>query len=338
MKKPKLELNKIARSIRRSYLNTRAKARFIGFFYLVATVLVAALACLPMVSPSYKGSPVELGVAGFWNIFKYTGAEGQVLKFKEVMDAVKAGSIELLGLNHVMGILYAVMLVFVVVNVIKAICQLSSLFNDKIDKEALETLNDNVTAMQKLGNIFSNSVASLIIFNFFIACLGDKMPLKDLVNVQLVAGVPNIVLALGVTLVLHLILGVAGSKVSLFGVEEMESEDGYVTRALSEQRNTISAATPFARNLLQLCAVVGLMVCFIQAHTLQFPAELFASKTVIENYVALISSDAMGFVSVVLQLVAMFSLVVLVKHATATTEYNLEGAKGAGGSARFVGN
>ena len=330
MEMQKVALNKAARSVKKRYLKTRGKARWVGFFYLLAAILVTAIAGLPLLAPQYKGSSVELGVMGFWKAFLYTDAAGEVLNFKGVIDGFKAGTLEVLGLNHVMAILYAIMFATIVINLIRMFCQLGDLYSNEIDREELETLNDNVSAMEKMGKIFSGSVACLITFNFFIACLSDKMPIKDLVNVGIVPNVPNMLIAFAVVVVFHLLLGGFGGNVSLFNVEEFDNDEGTTYMGLNEKKKPVGQFVAFVRNILQIVAVIGMMYFFIGANNLQKYAELVASKKVVENLTSLASNDIMTFIAVVLQLVAMLSLLILIKHATATTEFNRDGAKGAG--------
>ena len=143
MKKQKLVLNNLARSIRRSYLQTRAKARWVGFFYFLATVALAAVACLPMIAPQYNGNPVNLTVTEFWKAFQYKNDVGRVLVFNDLLVAWKEGTMAFIEINQVMALLYGIMLLILGINVIKSFLALAGLFTNKIDKE------DYLSAMER---------------------------------------------------------------------------------------------------------------------------------------------------------------------------------------------
>ena len=145
MKKEKLVLNGLANSIRKSYLKTRAKARWVGFFYFLATVALAVMGCMPMVAPMFDNRVVDLSVTSFAG------------HLKGLLRGAWNG-------QTVMAAFYVVMLIVLVFNVCRALVGLGKLFTNKIDKEDLETINGNVLSMQNMGKIFSCSSAAIFMF------------------------------------------------------------------------------------------------------------------------------------------------------------------------------
>lgn len=305
-KKEKLTLTKDARRTKRRLSKTRAKAQFVGFLYLLGTILLAALAVLPTLS----------GIDGV-NVL----GEG-----KKVWEDLSLG----LNLDTITRALYALMLLTVVINVFRSLAKLGWLYS----KKASQTfgLNRNVFAMQKMGKYFSGSFAVIIIFNFLIVLLNKGSFLGDGVadynafsgilasNMFLGDMLPemvsaNLVLIVAVGVVFHLICGWFGAKVSLFSVDEGVG--------IIEQRREVGRFASLIRNLLQI--VVALAIPY-----------LVLKVTVLDTFVAdmlkVVDGAAMptDIVLPALQAAIVLFWMVLVKHATATTEFNLDGAKGKG--------
>ncbi len=306
-KKEKLTLTKDARRTKRRLSKTRAKAQFVGFLYLLGTILLAALAVLPTLS----------GIDGV-NVL---GED------KKIWEDLSLG----LNLDTITRALYALMLLTVVINVFRSLAKLGWLYS----KKASQTfgLNRNVFAMQKMGKIFSGSFAVIIIFNFLIvllnkgsflgegltdykvfnSILASNMFLGDTLSEMISA---NIVLIVAVGVVFHLICGWFGAKVSLFSVDEGVG--------IIEQRREVGRFAALIRNLLQV--VVALAIPY-----------LVLKVTVLDTFVAdmlkVVNDGAEMPTDITLpalQAAIVLFWTVLVKHATATTEFNLDGAKGKG--------
>lgn len=298
-KKEKITLCKDARRMKRRVRKTRSKAQWVGFFYLLGTILLAALAVMP-----------TLNIAGV-NVL------GDGVKLWENLN---------LGANvdTISRVLYVLLLLTVVINVFKSFAQLGWLYKKKASKTF--GLNRNVYAMQKMGKIFSGSFAVILIFNFLIVLLNgsyasgltDYEAFNSVLakNMFLGESLPemvasNIVLIVAVGVVFHLICGWFGAKVSLFSVEEGVG--------IVEQKRECGRFASLFRNLFQI--VVALAIPY-----------LVLKISVLDTFVsgALGGSMPEDIILPALQAVIVLCWLVLVKHATATTEFNLEGAHGAG--------
>ncbi len=298
-KKEKITLCKDARRMKRRVRKTRSKAQWVGFFYLLGTILLAALAVLP-----------TLNIDGV-NVL------GDGVKLWENLN---------LGANvdTISRVLYALMLLTVVINVFKSFAQLGWLYKKKASKTF--GLNRNVYAMQKMGKIFSGSFAVIVIFNFLIVLLNGSYAgeLTDYAafdgilakNMFLGESLPamvasNIVLILAAGIVFHLICGWFGAKVSLFSVEEGVG--------IVEQKRECGRFASLFRNLFQIVVALAIPYLVLKISVL----DTFVSGLLGGNLPADIILPA-------LQAVIVLCWLVLIKHATATTEFNLEGAHGAG--------
>ena len=292
-KKEKLTLSKDARQMKRRIRKTRGKAQRVGFLYLIGTILLAALAVLPTLN--IPGIAVMGDNTALW-------AE------------LNLGA----NVDTICRVLYVLMLLIVIINVFKAFSKLGWLYKKKASKTY--GLNRNVYAMQSLGKIFSSSFAVIIINSFLIVLLSGSYAgaLTDfeafkaiLADNMFVAGIPNMLIIIAVGVVFHLICGWFGAKVSLFTVEE--------GLGVVEQKRQVGRFASLFRNILQIA--VALVIPY-----------LVLKLNVVNDFVGSIIGDATAPDSIlaILQLVIVLCWLVLIKHATATTEFNAEGADGAG--------
>lgn len=321
MAKQKLSLNKHARQVRRRYLNTRAKARWVGFFYLIATLALAGLAIMyPTVFPAVNGEMASLGVVGkFW-----TGLSGlKDFAFTRAMA---------------FPLLFSVMALVLVINVFRALGQLGGLYTKKINKIELDTLNTNVGAMEALGKIFSSTFFTILMFSFGLALLNADASMKELFagnsDLQLLGnnGVYNAYIIFGVGVFFHLVLGAFGSNVSLHNVF---TDEELGISYLEEYKREVGVFASFFRNLLQLVAVGAIMFYFLKYNNLvAFTGILLDGSTFnVEGFMAHIQAEGQLMSNLVvpaLEILVSLCLIPMAKHATALTEYNAEGAKGPG--------
>ena len=297
MKQQKHALSKEQKKLKKRIKRTHAKAKWVGFFYLIATIALAALACLPMITAA---GPIGVGLckeATFWSGIKFEAAN-----LKSVDFIVRA--------------LYAVMLLAVVINVFKSLGNLGWLYKRKASKEY--GYDRNVMAMQKMGKIFSGSLACIIIFNLLIALVsGNKNPIEMVNNApQFVAGIPNALILIAAGVFFHIFLGFWGAKISLFPIEEGVGP--------VEQKRMVGRFAALFRNILQLAAVVGMLFYFLQINTFDTLVD-----NLLNNKIAEITAMP-ALVGYAVEVVGLLSFMVLVKHATANTEFNLDGALGKG--------
>ena len=183
---------KTYKAMKHRIFKAQGKAKAIGFFYLIATLAITALACFPLLA--IEGA--QLGVMEFWKPFLElsSGFAG-----KEIVLAV--------------AVLYALMLLILLINVIRCLCKLSWLFKKKASK--LYGFNRNMYAMDDMGKIFAASFKAIVILHMLI--------------VFIVGGAMQFTLfgyiVLGVGVFFHFVCGIASENVSLFTTENGITEE-----------------------------------------------------------------------------------------------------------------
>ena len=201
--------------IRRRIAKNRHRAEFVGIIYLFATIILAALACLPMLTAD--NAPV--GIAKLMQVF-------QPFSLSSVGDLIKL----------INAALYALMLLGLVINVLRSLANLGNLFKKKVSR--VYGLNANLDAMENMGALFSGSLASIINFHFLIYILAGGAQVEMMLLV-----------ALGVGLFVHFLCGILSTKTSVF---EKDAEVGVrehkrmFSRALPFVRNLLQTAGALA--------------------------------------------------------------------------------------------
>ncbi len=271
-------------ALKRRVSSVHAKAEAVGIFYLIATVLIAAAAFLPIL---YGTSVGDMWVANFWKAFP------------DLVN-IKTSAVAVL-LNAGCAGLYALLLLTAVINVLRSLSRLSRLFKTKASR--VNGYNRNAMAMEEMGKIYSGTYCVFIVFPFMIHLISG-------------AGFTNFYyIAIVVGLVFHFWLGLVGGNVSQFTVGT-ETE---------EEKRTLGRIAPFFRNFAQL-VFVGLIMYYISETNLMLNAlkwlETNAFSTLFKGAkMDLVYYGAIPF----LQLLCCLWTVVLLKHATAPTEYHRDG-------------
>ena len=278
-----------------AYLKTRiarnrGRAQFVGIVYLLSIIVLAAAACLPLFDLG-KQTSAPVGVFAFWKEFMPANLKA-IKSWSDLLPIVNAG-------------IYALMLLIVVINVFRALGKLGWLFKKKASKTY--GFNRNVYAMEDLGDIFSGSFAIIFVAYFLMTVLcGVAYP-----NVLML-------LVLGGGLFVHLFAGFIGGKASYFDIQ-----DGEIT----EDKRVVGRFPALFRNVLQLGAILAMMYYFQKVNILHTVIGPFLEKGAMQNYVA---GRILAYIPVGLQLLTVICFLPLFKHATATTEYNIDGANGSG--------
>ncbi len=265
---------------------TRGRAKFVGYLYLLFIVAFAAVACLPFYTTEF----LNIGVTKFYKTFTLDNLKEWKDPFTLMLLASSA--------------IYALMLLGLVVNVLRAFGCLGWLHKKTASKEY--GFDRPVFAMNDLGKLFSGSFAVLICSYFLISVLSGLFEPNRLFVIVLGAGV-----------LCRLFLGVWGAKASYFTIQ-----DGKIT----ENKRDWGRVAPFVRNLLQLAAVFGILYYFVKAFYLYgLPSLLLDSelREVLFDTTELLLAYG-------LQIVALLFVLPLIKHATAITEYNENGREGSG--------
>ena len=277
--------------LKASIAGTRGRAKFAGIIYLLATIALAALVAIMPLYDAAKQTLAPIGVMTFWQQFMPANFANLT-----TVDAI---------VKFVNAALYGLMLIGVVINVLRALGRLNWLFKRKASKTY--GFNRNVYAMEDLGNIFSGSFAVILSTYFLIA----------LVSGQLYPTMWMLVVV-GLGAFVHLFAGFIGGKVSYFDIIDGEIE---------EQKRTVSRFPALFRNVLQLAAVGVILYFFLLVSNVHTVIGPLMEVNGIQNYVM---GQPMAYLSIVCQLLTVIFVLPLIKHATATTEYNIDGAYGRG--------
>ena len=269
---------------------TRSRAQFAGFLYFVSIILIAAAACLP-----------------FFDLTKQQNAPVGLFK---ALDVFKSDALKTLNswtgmLSFVNALLYLVMLFVVLFNVIRASTKLCWLYKRKASKTY--GFNRNVYAMGDLGKLFSSSYSALRITYFLIAMLCGSVYPNLLMYLVFVGGA-----------FVHVLAGFVGGKASYFNIEEGQ---------IKEEARIVSRFPALFRNVLQLVFVSLMIEYFQKTNVLYTVIGPMLEVDAVNNYVL---GQPLAYIPVVMQILGIVCMIPLMKHAMGTTEYNIDGAYGAG--------
>ena len=211
--------NRIARN--------RGRAQFVGIVYLLSIIALAAVVFMPLFELKAE-SVTSLTVMEFWKVFtpKHFKALNALTPILQLANSA----------------LYALMLLGLAINVLRALGKLGWLFKKKASKSY--GFNRNVYAMEDLGHIFSGSFAVIITVYFLISVINGFGCIVPTMWTYIL---------LGGGAFIHLFAGVIGGKVSYFDIEDGE---------ISEDKRVVGRFSAFFRNVLQLAAVGAIMYYF----------------------------------------------------------------------------
>ena len=241
--------------------------------------------------PAFAISGTELWVMNFWK------------PFANVFNSATRSYYDIL-----ISVLYAFIPLTALINFFKCFSHVSWLSSKKSLKY-VNGYNLNMEAMDSIGKCFSGSFSAFIIFYLLIYVISPASS----VTFTLWSYV-----ALGVALFVHFIGGIVGGKISYF----QESADGY--ERVEEKRSCGMFVYVF-RNLVQFGAVVAILWFFVRVCNFN---EVVNTLLQFKNpFTGSLLTTVFPFASSVLILIF---LMVQIKHATATTEFNHLGIEGSG--------
>ncbi len=269
---------------------THGRVKFVGIIYLLATLAVSVLACLPLLKTD-SGLAV-LGASDFWRVFENLNK-----------DSFDTAAQRILLFNSA---LYGIMLFGLLINVLRSLSKLKWLFKKKGSKTY--NFNRNAYAMEDLGKLFSGSFALVLIVHTIFYVLCGKMDVELMMYVFLGAG-----------LFIHFFCGWIGAKTSYFDTDQYGG--------LYEKRRAIGRIAPLIRNVLQLAATFGMIYLFLDINNIHTLIEPLMQENAWANYV---KPELTAYAAVALQGLTFIWLMVLLKHATATTEFSPEGTEAMG--------
>ena len=282
--------------MKKAIKSAHAKARWVGFFYLIGSIALLALTVLPLLQIA-NGEEV-------WSPVIYNF-------FTPIIDVITGAQV--IGLNYFtmktlfVSLVYALLVVILVINVIASFCKLGWLYKNGASFKY--GFNRPEYAMEDLGRLYSFSLASWVISHAVLFVIGATFNPATILFVYI---------ALGVAIVLHLWLGLVGGNISLFNITAVD---------VSEDKRQYGRFSVFVRNLLQLAATGAIIYFMVNVSTLgTVCADIALQRTTIEAFLANINL----IIACALELLTLIFWVVLAKHATAITEFDRDGKDAAG--------
>lgn len=289
-------INSKSALLKRRVKTIQNRAKFVGMFYLLGSLALLALAaCVSMLNGTVLAADsafpaIALPVLSFYKPF--------VAVFEGGIKAVTADEV----VNAAVALLYAIMLLVMFINVLVSFTKLGWLF--KIRASYTNGFNRNMYAMDDMGKRFSSSFAALIICYLQIYLLSAAPSLTMFAYIALAAG-----------FFFHFLCGLIGGRVTLFTTGE----------DVQEEVREFGLFTYFVRNLFQIAAVGAILYFIVPQSNLR--ATVYDLLT---HDAAWITSNVMNFVPAAVQIVVGLFLFILIKHATAATEFNRDCMDGAG--------
>lgn len=285
--------NNANNTINKRVKKVHSKAKFVGTLYFLGALALAALACLGVVA--IDGT--KLWVVDFWKPYANLFNEQ-----RNIFDVIVAT-------------LYLFVVLSVVINFLRAFGKLGDLLRKNHKK--VGRIKQNMQAMDDMGKLFSGSFAAILIFHFLIYIIQPLAVDATRPNVELL--MPMGYATLGVGLVIHFLAGLIHGTVSNFQV------GGQVANVVEEKREC-GLFVYFFRNLVQVAAVAGILFFFTQCCNFNATISALLSG---QNPIA--GADVMKeLIPLALQVLTVIWILVLIKHATAPTEFNLYGMQGSG--------
>ena len=296
--------------LKRRVKKVQGNAKFAGILYLLgALVLFAATAVIRMFNGNCLAPE---GAAELSPV---------VLSFYQPVVDLFAGGAEALSAITVAQIVdLAIVLVFVVmllvtlVNFFRGMGCLNWLFKRRASYT--NGFNRNAYAMDDLAKFFSSSFATVIVGNLVIFGLSGGMAAME---AQELALTTFAIVPVAFGLFIHFVAGLVGGTVTLFTVGEH----------VQEETRPNGLFLYFVRNVFQVAAT-GAIIYFLLGESVVMATLQNVLVAVVENKEPITALNFNEMIPAGAELVAWVFILVLIKHATAATEFNREGAAGAG--------
>ena len=284
-------LSASVKKIKKAHKRTKA----VSALYVIGLLLLTALAFLPTVNIEFAGKGKLFIGTFFWPLIHF---------FKKKTNVV----------DLIVMLLYCILLAILLINFFRGMSKFGKIMRRTSGN--VTTCNKNLAIMEEIGGIFAGSFACYLIFNFIIYMITDSLdPAPKLFGAVTLWAL----VALVVALIVHFWAAIAGAKVSVF----------IIGSTIEEKKREDKIAPFFLRNLIQVLAIVAILYFFVPATNLYIElGDLFKKGEVsdLTNF----SSDLFAFLALVLQVLVILVMSILIKHATALTEYNRIGMDGSG--------
>ncbi len=272
-----------------------SRAQFVGIMYVLATfALAAVVAIVPMLNNTAMYAKNTVMVVAYYNSLKAL--------FEMEMETLMQPDALIVLIQFAV---YFVLLLTLVVNALRTLGKLNWLFKRRASY--VNGFNRNMYAMDAIGKRFSGSFAAVVICYLLFAVLAPRGENLELPTFTLAGYI-----TLGMAVLVRFVFGAMEGNVTLF-------TNG---NKIVEKKRDHSVISYFIRNLMQI-AVLGGMFYFLNIGT--------AFGAGFENILTqiLVEGDMMYIINVntlpvYLELLGLICLMVMIKHATASTEYNRE--------------
>lgn len=301
--------SKATRLLKKRIRSIHRRAKFVGILYLLATIALAALACLPLIKIENSDY--------LWLINLDAGA---FAGFVEPFTALTSGA-EMdakLLLDVVSAVLYVLVLLIAVINVMRCFTKLNFLFKKKASRSL--GFNRNMFAMDQMGKAYSASFIWMVVLYFFIIMIRTYVFTTTFTLIALAVGVA-----------FHFICGLIGSSVTLF--VEVENDEqrfrftygenggtGWSSNTLrvEEQKREQPVRTFFLRNVIQV-----VLSCVMMYFFLSFSTVGYAVTDIVGGNMDALMNDMMGYlIPVAVQLLTAIMTCVVFSYALSTNEYD----------------
>jgi len=220
--------------------------------------------------------------------------------WKPFLDITKGFTLEVIK-PMIKPLIYTLMLLVLLINFFRCFGKFGWLYKKKASRTY--GFNRNAFAMEDLGRIFSGSFFAVIFFSCLLYLTGYSFTLMAYI-------------AVGVGFLFHFWCGIVGGNVSLFTARG----------GVEEEKRRYGRFSVFLRNLFQIAAVAGIAWFFLEMNTLKaFVGDLFKSGDF-----AGIANDWKALAVAAIELVMVICWLVLVKHTTASTEFDRDGSETSG--------
>lgn len=287
--------------IRKRIKTIQNRAKFVGVFYLLGSLALAvAVLCLPLLNGTKLGAnDALLPILTFYQPFMamFEGGFGNLLGNINAMSAADFGGL-------LSALFYVFLLLAVVFNGLRSFKRLNWLFKRRASYT--NGFNRNMYAMDSLGKRFSGSLAAIVIFYLFIYVFsfdGDY-PTVTMYGYAVLGG----------GLLLHFLMGLIGGTVTLFTIGEN----------VAEEPREFGLFTYFVRNVMQLAAIAGILYFLLPNSVVAAKLPVILQSVIGGNVMAIVN------VPVLVEVAAWICLLIMIKHATAATEFNRDCMDGVG--------
>lgn len=199
-------------------------------------------------------------------------------------------------LNAVVSLFYVFMVLALLFNVIRSFAKLGWLFKRRASYT--NGFNRNMYAMDDMGKRYSGSLAAIVIFSLLTYLVVGGATISKYAYIVVGAG-----------LVIHFFAGLIGGTVTLFTTGD----------TIEEEPREYGLFTYFVRNVIQIAAVGAIIYFLVPQSVLADGIQKVLAKEFTKD-----------LLPAAIELVAWLCILVMIKHATAATEFNRDCMDGAG--------